>query len=136
MQSSSSSKAVAVGAEELKRMRVEGHPSALFVDQAAIRDFECAICTEVMRDAVALPCGHEFCEACLEALFDRNKKQNPLNHDASKFEDAMSRLSVVCAQCGVRRAVHQIRCDPLSRDSAQSSWSACEVRAPLERLCA
>ena len=27
--------------------------------------FHCAICTEVMADAVTLPCGHEFCDGCI-----------------------------------------------------------------------
>ena len=33
-------------------------------------DAECAICLELLRgDTTRTPCGHEFCETCLEAAF-------------------------------------------------------------------
>ena len=30
----------------------------------------CAICHEVFADACVLPCGHDFCQVCIEQAFD------------------------------------------------------------------
>ena len=51
-----------------------GFPIDSFVDRAAAKEFECAICTEVLRDAMVLPCGHELCTVCVDSLSSRGSQ--------------------------------------------------------------
>lgn len=37
-------------------------------------DFYCIICTNLMRDAVQLKCGHGMCKSCLDSWEDSRKK--------------------------------------------------------------
>lgn len=42
-----------------------GFPVGLFVDQEAIRNFQCPLCRDVLQDAVRASCGHSFCQLCI-----------------------------------------------------------------------
>ena len=47
-----------------------GYPLKWFKDQNTVRNsYECAICLEVLEDAVQLRgCGHQFCALCIDDL--------------------------------------------------------------------
>jgi hypothetical protein len=48
-----------------------GWPTELFVDAALMRFFLCRLCRRVLRDPVALACGHVYCRGCITAHADR-----------------------------------------------------------------
>ncbi|KAI5085778.1 E3 ubiquitin/ISG15 ligase TRIM25, partial [Silurus meridionalis] len=33
--------------------------------------FNCAICQEELNDPVTLPCGHNYCKACINSYWDQ-----------------------------------------------------------------
>lgn len=80
--------------------RCGGYDVELFVDASAAAGFVCSICTDVMRDPVALPCGHELCQLCADSLFmpvqtntnananDSNSKGNPSSSQSQHSDDA------------------------------------------------
>ncbi|KAM4612120.1 E3 ubiquitin-protein ligase TRIM39-like [Polymixia lowei] len=37
------------------------------------KQFQCSICQQVFKDPVTTPCGHNFCEACLQAAWDSSE---------------------------------------------------------------
>ncbi|XP_033982755.1 E3 ubiquitin-protein ligase TRIM39-like [Trematomus bernacchii] len=53
-------------------------PAARSVDMSAAScqltedQFLCSICLDVFTDPVAIPCGHNFCKACISEHWDRN----------------------------------------------------------------
>lgn len=51
-----------------------GVPVELFVDQEAIRTLKCALCQEVMQEAVRTPCGHSFCQHCISRALSNGGK--------------------------------------------------------------
>jgi late competence protein required for DNA uptake (superfamily II DNA/RNA helicase) len=47
-------------------------PDDHLVEETVNERFRCAVCTEVMMKAVTLvPCGHTFCEGCVQKVMDR-----------------------------------------------------------------
>lgn len=58
---------------------MQSFPVDWFVDQAAIQQYVCAICTSVPRSPVDTPCGHLFCQQCLaEWVAKRQEEQQPV----------------------------------------------------------
>lgn len=50
-----------------------------FCDPMNINDvgYTCVICTEILRNTVETPCGHLFCESCLQKAFSNGNRQCP-----------------------------------------------------------
>lgn len=57
--------------EEEILMEQEANTTSV-VDDSLQRDLSCAICHEVFYQPMSLPCGHTFCQECLNWWFDQN----------------------------------------------------------------
>ncbi|XP_041361286.1 tripartite motif-containing protein 5-like [Gigantopelta aegis] len=76
-------------------------------------DISCSLCMEVFSDPRTVPCGHTFCRACLQNLFNANKKA----HDVCP-----------CPVC--RKAVHiPDRTKPVSSCAGQFPRNVALVQA-------
>ncbi|XP_072782322.1 E3 ubiquitin-protein ligase TRIM35-like [Taeniopygia guttata] len=47
----------------------------------------CPICYEPFREAVTLPCGHNFCRGCISRSWEQQRRACPLCKESSSLED-------------------------------------------------
>ncbi|XP_053335772.1 tripartite motif-containing protein 16-like isoform X2 [Clarias gariepinus] len=49
--------------------------ASISVDQLSVDQFICAVCLDLLKDPVALPCGHSFCKVCINACWDQEDQK-------------------------------------------------------------
>jgi len=62
--------------DELKE--AGGYIEGIFLEKDIIKDLQCPICLDVIRDCVETPCGHLFCEACIKDFLSQRSKEDQL----------------------------------------------------------
>ncbi|XP_072249416.1 E3 ubiquitin-protein ligase TRIM39-like [Leuresthes tenuis] len=77
--------------------------------------FLCSICLEVFTEPVSIPCGHNFCKACLSRYWaGREQCQCPLCNE--KFNKGLK----LCINTGFREVVENFKKHHVASDSAPS----------------
>jgi len=73
---------------------IGGYNEGIFLEKDNVKDLQCAICLDVIRDCVETPCGHLFCEACIkDFLFQRSKDEQVCPMDQIPID--INRLTAV-----------------------------------------
>ena len=88
---------------ELRRQRADAIFDAL--ERVAFDEgFECSCCREVLELPVALPCGHEFCRACVAGVAERAKRPTELACPLCRtnFYDGVKKACVVAVAAATR----------------------------------
>uniref|UniRef100_F6SA18 Zinc finger protein n=1 Tax=Ciona intestinalis TaxID=7719 RepID=F6SA18_CIOIN len=65
-------------------------------------DLECSLCMRLLCDPVCTPCGHMFCQGCIERCLD-HKSQCPLCKKTAKHNKSLEALHSPC--CYVTKAI-------------------------------
>jgi zinc finger of C3HC4-type, RING len=45
--------------------------------ETALRQFQCRVCNQTLREPVSTPCDHNFCKSCLDSHFQKQVLPNP-----------------------------------------------------------
>ncbi|XP_047674118.1 tripartite motif-containing protein 16-like [Tachysurus fulvidraco] len=50
--------------------------ASISVDQLSVDQFICSVCLDLLKDPVALPCGHSFCKVCINGCWDQEDQKD------------------------------------------------------------
>ncbi|XP_060769622.1 tripartite motif-containing protein 16-like [Neoarius graeffei] len=49
--------------------------ASISVDQLSVDQFMCPVCLDLLKDPVAISCGHSFCKACINGCWDQEDQK-------------------------------------------------------------
>ncbi|NXC92340.1 TRI35 protein, partial [Cercotrichas coryphoeus] len=84
----------------------------------------CPICYEPFREAVTLPCGHNFCKGCVRRSWENRRRACPLCKESSSLEDLRvnhtlnNLVELILREEGQRRGRGAALC-PLHREESK-----------------